>query len=209
MALTKRCSHLIVAVNHMEYSSKLLMGCGWRDIALAYRTLGVVFGGLVTSPLYVYPSMNLNSTKEEDYLGIFSIMFWTLTLIGVVKYVCMALIADDQGQGGTLALYSLLCRHANVCLLPSRSAVLSTIDGLRGPFPAISKSTVEALSAIILIALFMLQKYGTSRVSFLFSPIMATWTFTTLGTLSTSYMIHSCLEHVMTSMLDLNTLLYA
>lgn len=219
--------------NHVGEKDK---GGGWRNIALAYRTFGVVFGGLVTSPLYVYPSMNLKSPKEEDYLGIYSIMFWTLTLIGVIKYVCIALKADDQGEGGTFALYSLLCRHANVGILPSRKAdlytnhlhpdcsttierqtrlgkffersmtarrillfiailgmcmligdgiltpaisVLSAIDGLRGPFPAIGKSVVEGLSAVILIALFLLQKYGTSRVSFLFSPIMAAWTFTT------------------------------
>lgn len=68
-------------------------------LLLAYKTLGVVFGGLVTSPLYVYPSMPLKSPTEEDYLGIYSIMFWTLTLIGVVKYACIALKADDQGEG--------------------------------------------------------------------------------------------------------------
>lgn len=71
----------------------------WKDLFLAYKTLGVVFGGLVTSPLYVYPSMNLSSPTEADYLGIYSIMFWTLTLIGVVKYVCIALNADDHGEG--------------------------------------------------------------------------------------------------------------
>lgn len=59
----------------------------------------MVFGGLVTSPLYVYPSMILKSPTEADYLGIYSIMFWTLTLIGVVKYACIALNADDQGEG--------------------------------------------------------------------------------------------------------------
>ena len=66
---------------------------------MAYRTLGVVFGGLVTSPLYVYPLMPLKSPTEADYLGIYSIMFWTLTLLGVVKYVGIALNADDQGEG--------------------------------------------------------------------------------------------------------------
>lgn len=71
----------------------------WGDIALAYKTLGVVFGGLVTSPLYVYPSMTLNSPTEEDYLGLYCIMFWTLTLIGVVKYASIALNADDHGEG--------------------------------------------------------------------------------------------------------------
>lgn len=69
------------------------------DLLLAYKTLGVVFGGLVTSPLYVYPSMPLKYPTEDDYLGIFSIMFWTLTLIGVVKYSFVAINADDHGEG--------------------------------------------------------------------------------------------------------------
>lgn len=74
----------------------------WGNLVLAYKTLGVVFGGLVTSPLYVYPSMPLKSPTKEDYLGIYSIMFWTLTLIGVVKYASIAIKADDQGEGITL-----------------------------------------------------------------------------------------------------------
>ncbi|XP_072977228.1 probable potassium transporter 17 isoform X3 [Typha angustifolia] len=187
-----------------------------RDFILAYKTLGIVFGGLVTSPLYVYPSMNLESPKEEDYLGIYSIMFWTLTLIGVVKYVCIALNADDHGEAkgvnfeedrspsnhsliteksstlGKMLEQSMTVRRLllfiamlGMCMLigdgiltPAIS-VLSAVDGLRGPFPSVNKSTVEALSAAILIILFLLQKFGTSRVSFLFSPIMASWTITT------------------------------
>lgn len=70
-----------------------------ESLVLAYKTLGVVFGGLVTSPLYVYPSMPLKSPTEDDYLGIYSIMFWTLTLIGVVKYANVAIRADDHGEG--------------------------------------------------------------------------------------------------------------
>lgn len=77
-------------------------------LILAYKTLGVVFGGLVTSPLYVYPSMPLKSPTEEDYLGIYSIMFWTLTLIGVVKYAGIALKADDQGEGQYKTLIKFL-----------------------------------------------------------------------------------------------------
>lgn len=79
----------------------------WENLLLAYKTLGVVFGGLVTSPLYVYPSMPLKSPTEDDYLGIYSIMFWTLTLIGVVKYASIALKADDQGEGTNRLTFSL------------------------------------------------------------------------------------------------------
>ncbi|KAI7730551.1 hypothetical protein M8C21_001328 [Ambrosia artemisiifolia] len=168
----------------------------WGTLLLAYKSLGVVFGGLVTSPLYVYPSMALKSPTEDDYLGIYSIMFWTLTLIGVVKYACIALKADDQGEGGTFALYSLLCRHMNIGAITSKTilgmcmligdgiltpaiSVLSAMDGIRGPFPAFSKSLVEGLSAFVLVVLFLLQKFGTARVSFIFSPIMGLWTLTT------------------------------
>lgn len=80
----------------------------WGNLVLAYKTLGVVFGGLVTSTLYVYPSMHLKSPTEEDYLGIFSIIFWTLTLIGVVKYASIALKADDQGEGIYELAYMLI-----------------------------------------------------------------------------------------------------
>ncbi|KAF9624197.1 hypothetical protein IFM89_008135 [Coptis chinensis] len=208
----------------------------WTTLVLAYKTLGVVFGGLVTSPLYVYPAIHLKSPNEDDYLGIYSIIFWTLTLIGVVKYCFIALKADDQGEGGTFALYSLLCRHANISILSSKRmdsnsafedsnqygttrkksrlvrffeqslvarrvllfiamlgmcmligdgiltpaiSVLSAMDGIREPFRSVSKYLVEALSAVVLIALFLLQKFGTSKVSFLFSPIMGAWTLTT------------------------------
>ncbi|XP_058766747.1 probable potassium transporter 4 [Vicia villosa] len=84
------------------------------NIVLAYKSLGVVFGALVTNPLFVYPSMHLSSPTEEDYLGLYSIMFWSLTLISLVKYANIAIKADDHGEGGTFALYSLPCRHLNI-----------------------------------------------------------------------------------------------
>ena len=79
-----------------------------ETLLLAYRTLGVVFGGLVTSPLYVYPSMPLKSPTEDDYLGIYSIMFWTLTLIGLVKYANVAIKAHDHGEGSLQPLFHSL-----------------------------------------------------------------------------------------------------
>ncbi|WVZ26385.1 hypothetical protein V8G54_004929 [Vigna mungo] len=175
-----------------------------ESLVLAYKTLGVVFGGLVTSPLYVYPSMPLKSPTEDDYLGIYSIMFWTLTLIGVVKHVNIGILppkhvglntTKDVQKRTLLAKFfqtSLVARRLllfvamlGTCMLigdgiltPAIS-VLSAMDGLRAPFPSVSKSLVEALSAVVLIVLFLLQKFGTSRVSFLFSPIMGAWTLST------------------------------
>ncbi|KAH1206607.1 Potassium transporter 4 [Glycine max] len=92
----------------------------------AYQSFGVVYGDLSTSPLYVYTSTlsgKLQShLNEEVIFGIFSLIFWTLTLIPLLKYVVIILNADDNGEGGTFALYSLLCRHANISLLPNQQA---------------------------------------------------------------------------------------
>ncbi|KAG4941438.1 hypothetical protein JHK87_045309 [Glycine soja] len=97
-----------------------------KDLLLAYQSFGVVYGDLSTSPLYVYTSTlsgKLQShLNEEVIFGIFSLIFWTLTLIPLLKYVVIILNADDNGEGGTFALYSLLCRHANISLLPNQQA---------------------------------------------------------------------------------------
>ncbi|KAH1038873.1 hypothetical protein J1N35_040616 [Gossypium stocksii] len=97
-----------------------------RNLILAYQSLGVVYGDLSTSPLYVYSSTfigNLQDHQNEDAIfGAFSLIFWTLTLIPLLKYVFIMLGADDSGEGGTFALYSLLCRHAKFSLLPNQQA---------------------------------------------------------------------------------------
>ncbi|BFG26842.1 hypothetical protein CerSpe_131160 [Prunus speciosa] len=96
----------------------------WKTLlTLAYQSLGVVYGDLSTSPLYVYKStfaedIHHSETNEEIY-GVLSFVFWTLTLIPLVKYVFIVLRADDNGEGGTFALYSLLSRHARVSSLPN------------------------------------------------------------------------------------------
>lgn len=92
-------------------------------LALAYQSLGVVYGDLSTSPLYVYKSTFAediqHSETNEEIFGVLSFIFWTLTLIPLVKYVFIVLRADDNGEGGTFALYSLLCRHARLTILPN------------------------------------------------------------------------------------------
>ncbi|KAK6922158.1 Potassium transporter [Dillenia turbinata] len=103
--------------NHIKKES-------WRTVlTLAYQSLGVVYGDLSTSPLYVYKStfaedIEHSETNEEIY-GVLSFVFWTLTLVPLFKYVFIVLRADDNGEGGTFALYSLLCRHARVSSLPN------------------------------------------------------------------------------------------
>ncbi|OIW20033.1 hypothetical protein TanjilG_31951 [Lupinus angustifolius] len=97
----------------------------WKTIMLlAYQSLGVVYGDLSISPLYVYTSTFADdiehSETNEEIFGALSFVFWTLTLVPLFKYVFVVLRADDNGEGGTFALYSLICRHARVSLLPNR-----------------------------------------------------------------------------------------
>ncbi|OAY34572.1 potassium transporter 6 [Manihot esculenta] len=103
--------------NHVKKES-------WKTVlTLAYQSLGVVYGDLSTSPLYVYKSTFAedirHSETNEEIFGVLSFVFWTLTLVPLLKYVFIVLRADDNGEGGTFALYSLLCRHARVNSLPS------------------------------------------------------------------------------------------
>ncbi|CAK9160590.1 unnamed protein product [Ilex paraguariensis] len=97
----------------------------WKTtLLLAYQSLGVVYGDLSISPLYVYKSTFAedihHSDTNEEIFGVLSFVFWTLTLVPLFKYVFIVLRADDNGEGGICALYSLICRHAKVCLLPNR-----------------------------------------------------------------------------------------
>lgn len=109
---------------HKSNTYHTLQDESWKTVlTLAYQSLGVVYGDLGTSPLYVYKStfaedIQHSETNEEIY-GVLSFVFWTLTLIPLLKYVFIVLRADDNGEGGTFALYSLLCRHAQVGLLPN------------------------------------------------------------------------------------------
>ncbi|KAL3368361.1 hypothetical protein AABB24_009302 [Solanum stoloniferum] len=129
----------------------------WKTIlTLAYQSLGVVYGDLSTSPLYVYKSTFAeditHSESNEEIYGVLSFVFWTLTLVPLLKYVFIVLKADDNGEGGTFALYSLLCRHAKVNSLPSCQLAdedLSSYkkDNIISPAPttfgATLKSTLE------------------------------------------------------------------
>ncbi|KAG7037000.1 Potassium transporter 1 [Cucurbita argyrosperma subsp. argyrosperma] len=106
-------------------SSKNVKNESYRSVLmLAYQSLGVVYGDLSTSPLYVYKTtfsgkLSLHENDEEIY-GVLSFIFWTFTLVALFKYVFIVMSADDNGEGGTFALYSLLCRHARLCILPNQ-----------------------------------------------------------------------------------------
>uniref|UniRef100_A0A8R7UZF6 K+ potassium transporter integral membrane domain-containing protein n=1 Tax=Triticum urartu TaxID=4572 RepID=A0A8R7UZF6_TRIUA len=99
-------------------------GDSWAAVLLlAYQSLGVAYGDVATSPLYVFKSAFAgdditHTAGNEEIYGVLSFVFWTLTLISLLKYVCIVLRANDGGEGGTFALYSLICRHVRAGLLP-------------------------------------------------------------------------------------------
>ncbi|KAL8819967.1 MAG: hypothetical protein Q9223_001705 [Gallowayella weberi] len=81
---------------------------------LAYQSIGVIYGDIGTSPLYVYSSTFRSDPSYLDLLGALSLIIWTVTLMVSIKYVIIVLRADDEGEGGTFAIYSLLSRYANI-----------------------------------------------------------------------------------------------
>ncbi|XP_062109791.1 potassium transporter 4-like [Humulus lupulus] len=119
-----------ISTAHRSTSTTIGQQISWprmsRNLLLAYQSFGVVYGDLGTSPLYVYSSTfsgKLQKHISQDAIfGAFSLIFWTFTLIPLLKYVFVLLSADDNGEGGTFALYSLLCRHAKFSLLPNQQA---------------------------------------------------------------------------------------
>ncbi|XP_022764874.1 potassium transporter 2-like isoform X3 [Durio zibethinus] len=118
----------------------------WKTtLLLAYQSLGVVYGDLSTSPLYVYKSTFAediqHSESNEEIYGVLSFVFWTLTLVPLFKYVFVVLRADDNGQGGTFALYSLICRHAKLSLLPNRQVADEALSTYKLEHPPEKKSS--------------------------------------------------------------------
>ncbi|CAN8269795.1 unnamed protein product [Cochlearia groenlandica] len=139
-----------------------------RNLILAYQSFGVVFGSLTTSPLYVFPCTFIgklhNHQNEDAVFGAFSLIFWTLTLIPFLKYLLILLSAHDNGEGGIFALYSLLCRHARLSLLPNQQTAdeeLSaykcgppTDTGPSPPFKRILEKHKRVRTALLVVVLF-------------------------------------------------------
>ncbi|CAL5379545.1 unnamed protein product [Camellia sinensis] len=143
-----------------------------RRIILAFQTLGVVFGDVGTSPLYTFSVMFSKApiNGNEDVIGALSLVLYTLILISLVKYVLIVLWANDDGEGGTFALYSLICRHAKVSLLPNQLPSYAHISSfrLKVPSPELERSLKikERLetSSTLKKLLLMLVLAGTSMV---------------------------------------------
>ncbi len=166
---------------------------------LTLGAIGVVYGDIGTSVLYtlkeVFGSGHVPFTHDNVY-GILSILFWTLTLIVSLKYVVLVLRADNNGEGGLIAMLALASQAVKdkpklrsalmmigifgTCLfygdgvITPAISVLSAVEGLEIVSPHFTKGVVP-LTVVVLIALFMLQKRGTAGIGKFFGPIMLVW----------------------------------
>ncbi|KAI4328234.1 hypothetical protein L6164_020607 [Bauhinia variegata] len=144
----------------------------WPTLALAFQTLGVVYGDMGTSPLYVFDDVfsKVPIESEVDILGALSLVMYTIALIPLAKYVFVVLKANDNGEGGTFALYSLICRYAHVNLLPNRQPADEHISSfrLKLPTPQLEralniKENLEKRSSLKTLLL-LLVLMGTSMI---------------------------------------------
>jgi len=169
--------------------------------ALTLGSIGVVYGDIGTSPLYAVRESVLAAVGptapvgEDVILGILSLIVWALILIVSVKYVIILLRADNNGEGGTLALMALAQRavrrrgalvialgmisaalfYGDAMITPALS-VLSAVEGLEIATPGLEPYVIP-LSVLILFALFAVQSHGTARVASFFGPITLVWFF--------------------------------
>lgn len=167
-------------------------------------SLGIIYGDIGTSPLYVFRAIaGQHELSETLILGGLSCVFWTLTLVTTIKYIYMALNADNKGEGGIFALYALVRRYkAGWVVYPAIIGCATLIaDGFITPAISVS-SAVEGLKIfnpdlpiiqiviVILIGLFVFQQFGTGVVGKTFGPIMTIW-FLTIGTLGTIQLVQN------------------
>lgn len=169
---------------------------------LALAALGIVFGDIGTSPLYTLKTViDLAGGKPapETALGLLSLIIWTLLITTSLKYVTLVMRIDNDGEGGILALMSLLGMkkqhrpmiaalglfgaaliYGDGAITPSIS-VLSAVEGLKIAAPSVAPYIVP-LSVLILLGLFAVQVHGTARIGWVFGPVMTVW-FVAIGAL--------------------------
>ncbi len=168
--------------------------------------LGIIYGDIGTSPLYVFNSIIAERTiTKELILGSLSCIIWTITLQTTLKYVILILRADNKGEGGTFALYALVRRRKKWLVLPAMVggaalladgiitppiSITSAIEGLR-KIPVlhdIHTNTIVLIVLGILVAFFFMQQFGTASIGKMFGPIMLVW-FSMLAVLGAAHVM--------------------
>jgi KUP system potassium uptake protein len=184
-----------------EANSKPDQGHSHKLLPLTIGAIGVVFGDIGTSPLYAFREALSQAASDglerEEIIGVMSLALWALILIVTVKYVIFLMRADNDGEGGVLALLALARRgttraggfvlalgalgaalfYGDAVITPALS-VLSAVEGLKsipGLGEAITQPVVLNISLAILVALFVIQSRGTEAVSKLFGPVCIVW----------------------------------
>lgn len=177
--------------------------------SLSLAALGVVYGDIGTSPLYALrETLSGLAINTVDVLGVLSLILWSLILLVCIKYLCFLIRADNDGEGGILALLALL-RHkksnqskflfligilgsglvlGDGMITPAIS-ILSAVEGIHVLTPALSH-WVMPLTCLILVVLFGVQSFGTAKIGVVFGPILLLW-FATLALLGISHIIHN------------------
>src|SRR5271170_604487 len=178
--------------------------------ALAVGALGVVFGDIGTSPLYTVQTLfnpgdpHPVKVSHDSIFGIVSLIFWSVTIIVTVTYVLLVMRADNDGEGGIMALIALIRRRAlpggirakavlaalgifgaslffGDSMITPAISVLSAVEGVQVAAPSVS-SLVIPITVAIIVVLFLVQRLGTGAVGRVFGPVMALW-FTVLAAL--------------------------
>src|ERR1700754_132086 len=175
-------------------------------------TLGIIFGDIGTSPLYVFQTLLVEGGKVDMQLvlGSISCIFWTLTLQTTFKYIVITLQADNKGEGGIFSLYALVRRYGKWLAIPAiigagtlladgiitpPISVTSAIEGLSN-VPALASSFVPGSKLIlgivigIMVLLFFFQQFGTKVVVSAFGPVMLLW-FLMIGVLGAIQFVHN------------------
>lgn len=180
-----------------EHSARIPVSLGAVLISI-----GVVYGDIGTSPMYVMKSIiygngGLGNVNEELILGSLSLVIWTVILLTTVKYVLIAMQADNHGEGGIFSLFSLVKKYGKWLILPAMVGgaalladgvltpavtVTTAIEGLRS-IPAMhsllgnGQNKIVVITLIIIAGLFLVQKAGTSSIGRAFGPVMTIWFF--------------------------------
>ena len=168
--------------------------------AMFLITIGIVYGDIGTSPMYVMKSIvegngGINNINQEFIIGSLSLVIWTITLLTTVKYVLIAMKADNHGEGGIFSLYALVKSFGKWLIVPTMLGgaalladgvltpavtVTTAVEGLRsigrvnlllGP----TYHKVVIITLIIIAVLFMVQRVGTSKIGKAFGPVMLIW----------------------------------
>ncbi|KAF9595610.1 hypothetical protein IFM89_001359 [Coptis chinensis] len=160
-------------------------------LSLAYQSFGVVVGDLSISPIYAFTSTFSRRTRlqdnDDEIIGLLSLVFWTLTLIPLCKYIIVVLGAIDNGEGGIFALYSLLCRDSQMGLLNSSDAAEDNLSAYNS-----ENSVKEARTSLLVKQHF--RNHRSSRILLLIAVFLGTTMLISDGILAPSISVLSAAD---------------